>query len=383
MTDRLAIKRLTQTDLRFFDWHHRDRPQGKQKAIGLNKRPFIKVFYPHLSSHGDRFILDLNMYGPGLAAEHTEVRNVILQDKNWRLNGKTIENPADAPTRYNVLRADDFAIMDFYGDPVPEGVRVVFVAANEPEDGALHAVIDPLVGRRRSNSMVTFDRERLAALVREAGVVPAHPVNELLFQEELEEAAAGNDAAVERILRRRSGRRVSRKQLQRAKESADRNGRDGEKLVNSYLDGLKQAGTIKDFVWASDENALSPYDFKLTQSDDVVCNIDVKSTSGDFESPIFVSLSELRVMADHARPYRIYRVSNLVDDVGILRVSEPLSDLASRVFANLANVPEGVTVNNLSIKSELLGLGNAIHLTGAVEEQEDDVEEEGVEDDSD
>lgn len=45
--------------------------------------------------------------------------------------------------------------------------------------------------------------------------------------------------------------------------TANRVGRFGEELTNSYLSQLKNVGEIDDFEWVSNENVVAPYDFKL------------------------------------------------------------------------------------------------------------------------
>ena len=43
MLKKLALKRLTASDLTFFEWHYRSRNAGNQKAINLNTDVFISA----------------------------------------------------------------------------------------------------------------------------------------------------------------------------------------------------------------------------------------------------------------------------------------------------------------------------------------------------
>jgi len=50
MSRKLAVKRLTTSDLTFFEWHFKNRPAGKQKAINLNADVFNEL-YPTLRDY--------------------------------------------------------------------------------------------------------------------------------------------------------------------------------------------------------------------------------------------------------------------------------------------------------------------------------------------
>ena len=51
MMDKLALKRLTASDLTFFEWQFKNRNAGNQKAINLNADVFSNQLYPALESH--------------------------------------------------------------------------------------------------------------------------------------------------------------------------------------------------------------------------------------------------------------------------------------------------------------------------------------------
>jgi hypothetical protein len=50
-----------------------------------------------------------------------------------------VENPGDAPTRYNVLRGGDFALFEFSGTVIPSVTKVVLVASGVAEDATMFA----------------------------------------------------------------------------------------------------------------------------------------------------------------------------------------------------------------------------------------------------
>jgi hypothetical protein len=92
MIRKLAIKRLTASDLTLFEWHFRNQALGgNQKAINLNADVFIDKLYPGLpeiaAKTGGKIPLDLFIYGPGLEPEYNLQRKIVKFGtyKNWRL----------------------------------------------------------------------------------------------------------------------------------------------------------------------------------------------------------------------------------------------------------------------------------------------------------
>src|SRR5690349_21175946 len=118
-----AIKRLRHSDLTFFEAYFRTTSGSKQKAINLDARIFADLFFPRLSrANADRprrLLLDLVVTGPDGAPALTLVRKAILEKKNWRLNGELVNNPIEAPQRFNMLAPDDIAVLTFDGDETP------------------------------------------------------------------------------------------------------------------------------------------------------------------------------------------------------------------------------------------------------------------------
>src|SRR5205807_4190254 len=109
-----------------------------------------------------------------------------------------------------------------------------------------------------------------------------HPINELTLDEALEDVALGGSKGAERLLHRRSGRKLTKDQLSRARERADEAGDRGEACVNAYLLQQLSSGVIRGFDWVSEQNAIAPYDFRVSHRDSEVL-IDAKSTLGGFD----------------------------------------------------------------------------------------------------
>ena len=141
MQEYLEAKALTETDLKFFEWHFHNPDSwgasagsGKQKAINPGKQP-LEFHFPAIASpagwpDGDwtappawpsgkpHFPLPTTIYGPGTVPPQVDMRSLSLEQKNWRINGLQ-HNPAGSPTRYNVLRPGDWVVMAIRGDTVP------------------------------------------------------------------------------------------------------------------------------------------------------------------------------------------------------------------------------------------------------------------------
>lgn len=87
MPRKLVLKRLTSSDLTFFDWTYKHHPAGNQKAINLNADVFVEKLYPGLSdlSSPRKFPMDVFIYGPGVAGEYNLQRKIVRSEhsKNW------------------------------------------------------------------------------------------------------------------------------------------------------------------------------------------------------------------------------------------------------------------------------------------------------------
>jgi hypothetical protein len=365
MSRKLAVKRLTASDLTFFEWQFRNRNAGNQKAINLNRNIFIDILYPQLPdiafATGGKVALDLFIFGPGLAGEHNLQRKIVKWGtyKNWRLNGEFIYNPDDNPQRYNALAPGDIAVFDFIGEITPTSTRMVLIGGGTQEDTALHQVFGQFLGQR---SMAALSSTELDQLVGQANPPGNHPIQDLLLGSSLEEVANGVEVAAQRLIA--TGRRVSRETFQQAKQNAEATGQLGEEFVNIYLSGLRDSGEILDFEWVSQTNVVSPYDFRIDYDGGRKVFIDVKSTSGEFERAIHISFSELRQMGLSHEEYYIYRVYDIGgEETANLRISEDLTGFARRILDVFGNLPENVMADGISLTPSILGFGSMIDLT--------------------
>src|SRR5690606_19082441 len=107
------------------------------------------------------------------------------------------------------------------------------------------------------------------------------------------DASAGSLAAFRRLRRAGIVRQITPEELERARERAAQIGRDGEALVNAWLERQREKGTIYDFHWASDENAIQPFDFCVELFRGSSECWEVKTTNGGFSREFHLSLAEI------------------------------------------------------------------------------------------
>ena len=375
MQRRLAVKRLTASDLTVFKWHFQNLNAGNQKSINLNADVFINQLFPSLpeasAETNGRIPLDLYIYGPGHAGVHNLQRKILKGStyKNWRLDGEYIGNPENEPDRYNSLLPGDFAVFDFQGRVLPTSAKMVLTSQASPQDRLIYESLGTLLGGRSMVAVTLAQLQTIADCLED----DEHPFHELTLDAELEDAALGGFRGATTLRRRQATRILSREELQRARRIAEEIGRAGEEFILQHLMRLKASGAILDFTWTADTNAVAPYDFLIVMPDRQEIAIDVKSTSGEFERPIHVSGAELIEMTA-GRRYDIYRVYELTETSALVKISERVGELASPILASFNQLPPGVRVDSVSVDIGALRFGPAIVLTPPVPEEEEQFE---------
>lgn len=366
MQRKIALKRLSSSDLTLFEYHYRNTSGTKQKAINLDSAVFVDVLFPGLPNRldviRDRVIVTLAIYGPGGAGSHSITRKILKQQKNWRLNGELISNPPEEPNRYNSLKKGDYAILDFAGDFEPHTARMYLVAQASPQDQKLHSALEtdfgPLFASHKG--MLDVDADRLRQLLNDLNLPAGYPVLDFIDNDALEDAAQGGFEGLSKLRNRRQARGVSREELGRARQNADQIGRLGEEILNAWLESKTQNESGIMHVWDSDINAVAPYDFTLLQAGKPMRRLEAKSTSGGFANPIHISLAELNEMAQESVPYDLYRLHSINDTSARLRIAQDLKGFARDVLKSLETLPRGVTADSVSVKPDTLPFGEEI-----------------------
>lgn len=365
MSTKIAVKKLTASDLTFFEWHFKNRNAGNQKAINLNRNVFVDVLYPSLPStimdKGGKIPIDLYIYGPGLHGEYNLQRKIVKFGtyKNWRLNGEFVLNPDETPERFNVLIQDDIVILVFFGIDQPSSVKAFFISQKEATDKYLYQSLNTFLN---DNNMLAISFPKLEQLLNEVTMLAEHPLNELLIDELLEDAALNGYKGNQLIRFRKSGKKLSRIELNRAKQNADAVGQLGEEFVYAYLENLKENAHLRGINWASIEDAVSPYDFEITDNKGNTSILDVKSTTGNFNRAIHISLSELIMMRESNNRYDLYRIYGISDSTAKLRISRDLSGFANAILEKFEKLQKGVMVDSISVDPRELNFDREIEI---------------------
>ena len=378
MKRKIALKRLSSSDLTLFEHHYRITEGAKQKAINLDADVFVHVMFPGLPSRlnviRDRVMVTLAINGPGGASTHAITRKILKQQKNWRLNGELISNPPEEPARYDPLVKGDYAILDFAGDPEPHTARMYLVAQSLPQDTDLYAALKANYGSSFSphKGMMEIDPDELAKLLNGLNLPAGHPALDFIDFDALEDASQGGLDGLTKLRKHRQARGVSREELGRARQSAEQVGRLGEEILNAWLLLEHQDGHSPEYRWESDANAVAPYDFTLMINGKAARRVDAKSTAGDFRNPIHVSHAELKEMSEGGLPYDLYRLYSVNDVSARLRIAGNLGEFAAGVLEKFAVLPDGVTVDGVSINPDTLLFGEEIIIDLSVSEGDGD-----------
>ncbi|WP_082477599.1 DUF3883 domain-containing protein [Methylobacterium sp. Leaf93] len=357
-----VIKRLRRSDLTFFEYQFRIQNAGNQKSLNLSRRVFIDLIFPSApeiaANNGDGgipapFHLPLTIYGPGeRRTPHILPRSILPKtqsQKNWRLNGEFVRDPDEDPNRYHALEADDVGVLAFEGEAFPTSVTLVLLSQSEPVDLDLRAgVLDAISNK----AMGQISRERLAGII-DRSASPTHPIRELLDSDldaVVEDAALGSASAVRKLRRSGSARRMSAKALQKARRNAEIIGRNGELLLNDWLQMEVETGRLRSAVWTAEVNAISPWDFVVEENDGTEIRIEVKSTAGPFERDFHISQAEIEWAAEPGAPRTdLYRLFQLQDGTASLRICQDIRRFAIKIIESIVNLDVGIVPDSYTV----------------------------------
>lgn len=355
MPSKLALKRLTASDLTLFKWHFQNHPAGKQKAFNLDADVLVGRLFPQLGEPSlvpqPRYPLDLYLCGPGLAPANNLQRKILKQQKNWRLNGELIDNPVESPELYNVLTPGDFALFEFSGDVVPQTAKVVLVARGMPADAGVHAEMSR---RFPDGSMWALEERLISEVLAAASPVAGHPLHDWVQSDALEDAALGGAAGTAAINARRGGRGISPDDFMRSRRTAEATGVAGEEFLNAHFEREHQEGRIAAFEWTASINAISVFDFRVTPVGGGTRLVDAKSTTGVFSNPIHLSFGELYKAIHGPEPYDICRLYEVTGERAKMRIATDIGPIVRRVLESFSSLPPEVAVDGISIRPDFL-----------------------------
>jgi hypothetical protein len=208
--------------------------------------------------------------------------------------------------------------------------------------------------------MIAVQPDILEDAIKRASPPDMHPILDWVDSAAVEDAAMGGAQGVQSLLKRRKGRGLSRDEFEQSKGAAETVGRQGEEVLNGYLDMLKKEHKIQDFRWVSQENIISPYDFLELRGGVPARKMDAKSTTGSFSNPIHVSLGELVESQQSDVPYDIYRLYDVREGYAKLRIARDVKGNLKSIVDTIGRLPKGVTVDSVSIAPGLLKFGDEI-----------------------
>lgn len=354
---RVAIKQLTASDLSFFAQHLR---RSKQKAINLNSDVFVDLFYPALRGSYDEFpIKPFTIVGPAGKPPYPLTRKTLRTPgaKNWRLDGEIVHDPPDDPGRFDRLREDDLGILAFDGTVRPEVATLVLVSASD--DPALHAAALSRVTFTGKQSMVVVSQIQLSEMLEETRTAygERHPLEMLLLPDSVEEVVFGS-AESQRRTAQSDGRgiAVSPEVMRQQLRGAEQIGQQGEEVFNQWLESTEHGED--DYEWVARTHARATHDFlvirpRWPQAEGQLF-VDVKATRGALETPIHMSMAEIRWASTHPN-HRIARIHGLGSDSPRLTMLTGIHELSRAIMdATTPALPAGVAIDGFEIDTTKL-----------------------------
>jgi len=172
------------------------------------------------------------------------------------------------------------------------------------------------------------------------------------YLEELELLSQGNNSL--------STRKKPRKyDIEKAQKIFQKIGKQGEELVNIYLEKEKHKGQIKNFTWVNknSESGL-PFDFEITNNQGERIYSDAKSTSYKFEQPIFFSSQELKFIHQNSN-YHIHRVFNLREQAK-LKICHNIESISHNFIKELNIFSQKINHKGLLFNSMKISINPAL-----------------------
>ena len=250
--------------------------------------------------------------------------------------------------------------MVFKGQTSPTSLDLILVSQTDEADAGLYSRLSSMFGNK---SMIAATLAQIAAAASAALIPEGHPIfiaaADPEFKSAIEDAAQGGAEGTAKLLTNRGSRRISKAALTNAKIKAEVTGQDGEGLLNGHLAALRASGQLSSYIWTSSENAVAPFDFDITDVAGLRTLVDAKATNGPFDNPIHISLAEI-IEAAGPLPYRLYRLFELDENGGKLRISDDITPLARQLkLIHETHMPVGIRVDGFSIQTAALGWSSA------------------------
>lgn len=138
--------------------------------------------------------------------------------------------------------------------------------------------------------------------------------------------------------------------IEKAQKLFQKIGRNGEELVNQYLEQEKYKKNIKSFTWVNKTSESGfPFDFEIKDTQNNTIYSDAKSTSYKFEQKIIFSSQELKFIQQNNN-YLIHRVFNL-NETPKLQICNNISDISYDFVNNLKKFNQDIAQSELQVNS--------------------------------
>ena len=118
------------------------------------------------------------------------------------------------------------------------------------------------------------------------------------------------------------------------------------------------------------QNAASPFDFELVETDGTQVRVEVKTTVSPQPRPFYISLAEVTTASGDGR-HDIYRLSNLSDEGAELRQTQGIGAWARNLLSACQATPAGVTPQNFLVAEDVFAWSAPISLMAAGEDEEE------------
>jgi hypothetical protein len=348
---KIAAKVLRKSDLTLFRSQYlRLQSVSKQKAINLNREVFIDRFYPGLHSQTRKFHLRMEIKGPGGKPPYRGTATALVQQKNWRLDGRLIEDPPDDVGRFAALDEGDIAVLAFEGSTEPEAVTVILISATL--DATLHAALGQYCGFSGRESMKVLEYADLEHLL----LLPASEILEPFLSPDSIEEVFSLPARTQRPESDGRGAAISQDLVQTQAAAAIEVGMQGEQAFDAWL---KDLGNPDDaYEWVSIDHARAAFDFDVKRAAwprGSPSFVDVKATRGKHEAALHMSIAEVSWAAQHPS-YRLARVSQLTHSSAHVAILAGIHELSRGLLSAVKGLPSGTSVDSMRIDPRLLSI---------------------------
>ena len=317
---------------------HRRKPTTNQTHIGLFEKSVIldRVIMPSLLIYNNQSFDTLTIMDPitnpdgtvrsPKARQGTYKDQLIFEGKSYVSTYVKINEIIENDDKYNKSR-NDFSII--YGTLTNK--RLFFILYNNQSSNL-----------KKLSNYLNYDeimaRRLLAQPKQELYKKLYLTSKELLKSHELEESVNESFDFIKQNIP--TSRYITKDEAALIQKI----GKTGEGLINKYLTDKKNKKEIKDFFWLSNDQPNADHDFEVTEMDNNIKFIEVKSTKLDFDTQFYWSRNERNLFLRKPNNYILNRISHVFDDQNVsLSVGENMLSLHKKLNISGINF-EGSTV---------------------------------------